>query len=199
MRYSDSSPPSWPWGCPRGEEELSDCKQLLKSRLCVPPSLWKYKIFWYNLSCNKPIHIFCFMCPYSIIYELFICPFSFAFNFKVDGFIFCLLLFSAVFCLCQLLVNVSDTSYPLFSNGVNQGNGDEPVSPQWKEVTVRNTAQLCISCTLHTNTFGSLTCSERVCARQSQGGTIIAVLFPPELSCTWVTCCTLFLWCIVSL
>lgn len=120
-----------------------------------------------SLATNQYIFFFCFMCPYSIMYELFMCPFSFAFNFKVDGFIFCLLSFSAVFCLCQLYV--SDTSYPLFSNGVNQGNGDEPVSPQWKEVTVCNTAQLCISCTLHTNTFGSLTCSERVCVCAQDG------------------------------
>lgn len=61
------------------------------------------------------------------MYELFGCTsFSLAFSFKVDTFVsvFCYLVLCFV---CVSSVKVSDTSYPLFSDGVNQGYGDELV------------------------------------------------------------------------
>ncbi len=77
--------------------------------------------------------------------------FFYAMHFQIDRFVFCLLLFSAVFCLRQLLVKVSDTSYPLFSDVLIRVMEMNP----WPCSERKSLCNCSAVCTRHTKTYGS--------------------------------------------
>ncbi len=128
MRYSDSSPPSWPWGCLWGRRRSSLTVNSSWNSDSVCPLASKY------------INI--------LMQSLGFPSFSMPCTFKLTD---CLLLFSAVFCLRQLLVKVSDTSYPLFSDVLIRVMEMNP----WPCSERKSLCNCSAVCTRHTKTYGS--------------------------------------------
>ncbi len=180
MHYSDSSPPSWPWGCLWGGGGALWLQTAPEFRLCVPPSLENIK---YSNTISYLVALL-FLChSISRLTDLFSV----------------FLLFSATFCLRQLLVKglTHHTHYSLMVlirvMEMTHGpavKGSHCVTARLSVPTIQIHMVLGTCCVCMRHSGGD----------SSQGSAIIAVLFPPpEPSCTWVTCCILCLWCTVSL